>query len=284
MNRLRAITIIYCIAILSIGSSVYSQEKKVLVPSADFSYTGGPCVGDIIKFTNNSSDYTSVYWDFGNDKQTYVENPIHIFAQAGTFTITLTATKSGTSETNQTQQTIDISALPDAELLYSGDTSFLSGQSVDITAVGTFDFSEWFFEGETTNQVTESLNVMAEGYYTAKLSTTEGCLLELTSSFIEVNTIIEPTDSISIVIVNGVMTPNGDGLNDVLLIKDFDNIIDPIILTVYNRWGKIIHYDENYDNLWNATRDGKELPSGTYYYYVQGGGKKGTAGFIDILR
>lgn len=70
-----------------------------------------------------------------------------------------------------------------------------------------------------------------------------------------------------------IITPNGDGVNDVFAIKNLDPNI-PNTLTIYNRWGKKVFEMENYqtfirnDVLYNAESGftGKEHSDGVYYF------------------
>jgi gliding motility-associated-like protein/uncharacterized repeat protein (TIGR01451 family) len=63
-------------------------------------------------------------------------------------------------------------------------------------------------------------------------------------------------------------TPNGDGINDVFIIKHPSTI--KIELFVFNRWGNIVYKNNDYKNDWDGRVDGnllgKELTEGTYYY------------------
>ena len=61
------------------------------------------------------------------------------------------------------------------------------------------------------------------------------------------------------------LTPNGDGLNDLLKI-DLDDDCGDFRMTVYNRWGQVVYATERYENDWSGlSLNGKELPNGTYF-------------------
>jgi len=79
-------------------------------------------------------------------------------------------------------------------------------------------------------------------------------------------------------IIPNVITPNGDGYNDVFGIKKL-NLIRENELTIYDRWGKSVYHRRNYkcvyrdggfQNIEEAfngkSRGGQDLPEGTYYY------------------
>ncbi|MFD2146637.1 gliding motility-associated C-terminal domain-containing protein [Mucilaginibacter antarcticus] len=58
-----------------------------------------------------------------------------------------------------------------------------------------------------------------------------------------------------------VVTPNGDGINDVLTIPGIENYPGSKI-SIYNRWGNEVYYSDKYANNWA----GAGLSDGTYYY------------------
>jgi gliding motility-associated-like protein len=64
------------------------------------------------------------------------------------------------------------------------------------------------------------------------------------------------------------VTPNGDGKNDCLVIRD-ENLYDIIPgsqFDLFNRWG-----DQVYKNTFYKNGDfcGNNLPDGVYYYYLK---------------
>ncbi len=76
------------------------------------------------------------------------------------------------------------------------------------------------------------------------------------------------TDSVSIEVdhclsVPNVITPNGDGENDIFVINNIEAFPDSRI-TVYNRWGNKVLDQVGYQNDWYP----KDEPSGTYYYVI----------------
>jgi gliding motility-associated-like protein len=61
-----------------------------------------------------------------------------------------------------------------------------------------------------------------------------------------------------------VLTPNGDGKNDVFVIDNLVQKYPENHLKVYDRWGKKIYDKENYHNDWNFDKH----VAGTYYYVL----------------
>lgn len=66
-----------------------------------------------------------------------------------------------------------------------------------------------------------------------------------------------------------VFTPNGDGKNDYFTLFNLDDYPNASV-KVFNRWGKLVYENENYQNDW----DGGDLNAGTYYYIVFPNNKK----------
>ncbi|MCK9613651.1 MAG: HYR domain-containing protein [Bacteroidales bacterium] len=70
-------------------------------------------------------------------------------------------------------------------------------------------------------------------------------------------------------------SPDGDGINDLLVISGIEEYPDNK-LSIFNRWGNIVYLMERYDNTWdgkpneNVLLMGKNiLPQGTYYYIFE---------------
>lgn len=62
-------------------------------------------------------------------------------------------------------------------------------------------------------------------------------------------------------------TPNGDGLNDVLLVYGYT--IKSMQFMVFNQWGQKIFESSNQSIGWNGTYKGKAQPSGVYIYVAK---------------
>lgn len=100
------------------------------------------------------------------------------------------------------------------------------------------------------------------------------------------------TDSVRIFISSGLtiysgFTPNnGDDINNFWDI-DYTEYYPGIIVMVFNRWGKQIFSSEGYsdEQRWDGTYNGKDVPTGTYYYIIDlGDGSPPISGTVTILR
>ncbi len=93
----------------------------------------------------------------------------------------------------------------------------------------------------------------------------------------------------SVVVYNG-LSPNGDGYNDFLFIKYIDVVegASQNRVMIFNRWGDLVFDIENYNNIDRVftghSKNGIELPSGTYFYKIELSGNKPLTGYITLMR
>jgi gliding motility-associated-like protein len=60
-------------------------------------------------------------------------------------------------------------------------------------------------------------------------------------------------------------TPNGDGYNDTWFIRNIDKKPETII-TIFDRYGKLLKQFSSYSNGWNGTYNGENLPADDYWF------------------
>lgn len=82
--------------------------------------------------------------------------------------------------------------------------------------------------------------------------------------------------------VGNLMTPNGDGNNDVWRIYP-DAVRETCTVRIYDGFGRLLLETSDYQNNWDATFEGQKLPDGDYYYYLscEGVTQKGTLTVIN---
>ena len=71
--------------------------------------------------------------------------------------------------------------------------------------------------------------------------------------------------------VPNVLTPNGDGVNDDLVL--FDQIFTNYTITIFNRWGNTIYQakDQTGNHLWDGTNGkNKLMEDGVYFFKLEG--------------
>ena len=87
-----------------------------------------------------------------------------------------------------------------------------------------------------------------------------------------------------------IITPNGDGKNDVLIIDGIEYFPESVI-KIFNRHGHVVYERRGYENDWagysnkGSLGGDKPLPSGTYYYsLIYNEGRNRQKGIIYIFR
>ncbi len=76
-------------------------------------------------------------------------------------------------------------------------------------------------------------------------------------------------------------SPNGDGLNDVWVIRGIEKYPQTRV-KVFNRWGNILFEDnKGYRTCWDGTSSGVKVPVGTYYYVVDFLGSNDDSDYSD---
>jgi gliding motility-associated-like protein len=131
-----------------------------------------------------------------------------------------------------------------------GNTSVDLAIYFDITSDGAWDGISYWTSGQQWEMI-ESANVIS-GTPLSK------AYAQNWNIFSEKAYILHTYD-IDLVFPN-VITPNSDGINDTFVIVNGNEI--PNNLIVFNRWGKKVFEQSNYQNDW----DGGNLTEGTYYY------------------
>lgn len=180
-------------------------------------------------------------------------------------------------ESDLASQVVTVNAAPIANA--GGDRTINYGDDVQLTGKGGLLYSwsnatlldnPYIFNPTTTTKVPIGSNVFA-------LTVTDGngCT---------------DTDEALITVRNtpaqnafpNVITPNGDGVNDVLMLPFLSEKYDtPYTLKIYSRSGNIVLNTKNYDQNWGA----QDLPDDTYWYVLEiTGDKKDYRGFITVKR
>lgn len=267
--------------------------QKKASPVAGFEADLSVCQGDTVLFTNTANT-TNVYYDFGDGTDTRKENPLHIYPTAGSYLVKQTAYLDGTTATFEL--TVVVNPGPEVSLTFSRDAvadtvRMWIGQSLTVTVAESYPQYQWFRKvGQQWGALSSgdpSLVTTFDGAYKVLVSDAGGCQTEVPFWVIATAKPDDP-NLINIIVENNVLTPNNDGVNDVLFVKDLldpDIYTAPLALSVYNKAGVLIFQTDRYLNDWNGIgSSGQELASGTYYYVAQSEGRRGKAGFIDLIR
>ena len=80
--------------------------------------------------------------------------------------------------------------------------------------------------------------------------------------------LIQVDPNLDIITIPNLLTPNGDGYNDIWKIKNMETY-EQSDVTIFDSYGQLIYKSSPYLNDWGATNgNGDKIPDGTYFYIV----------------
>jgi len=176
-------------------------------------------------------------------------NPSFVVSQTGRYIITFTDNKCATDTTFEYYFPSNVAAF------ISDSVEFCLGDEAILDASSQISEASYLW---STGETTPTIIVTQAGSYNVIVSGL--CNSATDTSYI--------TTIICNIVAPNVITPNGDGQNDVLLFEGIEHFPGSK-LEVFNRWGQRIYENEDYKNDWSPT----DVPTGTYYYIFTPGGK-----------
>lgn len=240
---------------------------------ADFSFKNA-CYGSPVSFQNTTMVYSDPVffyaWDFGDGSAiSNEENPVHQYAVAGSYSVSLTViTLGGCSDI--TDQVLSVDVPPAVSLVFSGDTIFPVGDSVVVAVQGIYDSVVW-----STGSKRSNITVYYTGYYWAQVYA--GNCSVIMGFNVETREYGDTPE------VAALITPNGDGFNDLWEILNLARV-GPCEAEVFNKRGERVFSAADYQNDWDGTFKGGLLSNDTYYYAVRCFDNNLYRGTLNILK
>lgn len=252
-------------------------------PVADYfsSETKG-CEGLEVSFVENAADGLAYIWDFGDGSvMSNEENPIHRYATAGEYPVTLRVIGEGACESSITKETISVSAGPTSAFVSVPETTevlylpLAEVQFLNESSNATSFF--WDFGDGNFSEDTEPIHAYDEpGEYEVSLTAKDehGCTSTFLMGLYDVR--------LPGLTIPNIFTPNGDGFND-----DFQIIYEgkeAFFVEVFDRWGRKYFASNSPMIRWNGSSpEGKTASAGAYFYSVQIGNNAFT-GNVTLMR
>lgn len=129
---------------------------------------------------------------------------------------------------------------------------------------GDFPFEINESTGEISVRNTNLLDYEAKQYFTFDVAVTdEGGLTAIAPVTVMINDAVEQTIN-----ATNFITPNGDGHNDYWELKN-PELYSNFKVMIFNNAGEMLFETENYQNDWDGSYDGEQLPQGTYFYIIK---------------
>ena len=248
--------------------------------------------------------------DFGNTTLAYsstTPDPVFQLNEPGTYSLVLRmTTPDGCKDSLSMWNSIVVNPQPIAEFEADPAISMLSENGGVVNFINYADQSVvtggngsfyWDFDDGTIDSVNFSdphtFTTWGDYNVTLHVESNSGCSSEITHTIVIESDLVFPN----------VITPNGDGINDVWAIENLNTNINPEDpdgyrnnrLMIYDRWGKKVYDAKNYDTyskdgtIYRGEQifDGTGLADGVYYYSFHYKGKAKTITFngsITIIR
>lgn len=233
------------------------------------------CSGETIELTTDLIPNATYFWQGPNGftstaQSVTIENATEI--NAGIYSLIL---KIGNCEATPALVTIEVKNLPEFTISASCVRDDSDYELVAQPADSTLNPEEYSYSWNGPNGYVGSSNPisilgMQAGTYTVRIEDKDGCSIFLAKEV--QGTVCKIPKGIS---------PNGDGDNDRFDLSGFN--VKRLI--VYSRYGRIVYEKQNYSNEWHG-QDFKDrnLPSATYYYYIETESGEELVGWVYVLQ
>ncbi len=226
------------------------------------------CLKDVIKLSVPAQEGISYTWSGPNHytaSTNAIEIPVTDLNLAGTYQVVLT---SGTCNSEAATIVIPAIARVPVAQFYTDptfNTKFSAPVPITFTNTSLYgDFYEWNFgDGFTTAEQNPTHIYQTDGLFRITLTafSKNGCANAITQG----DLIIKKNAS---TFVPNAFSPNGDGINDELVIGVTN--LKKYSIQIYNRLGSQVFFTNNIFENWNGTFKGNQLPVGVYYYIILG--------------
>ncbi len=198
-------------------------------------------------------------WDNGE------HTPSITVFQEGEYTLRVTHSSSGISCTTSRTVRVTNSVVPEISTIDIEDMRANNRVTIHTRTPGEFEFN---MDGSDF-QADNVFSGVAPGVHTVGLRDPYGCG--------------EVWEEIVVVGFPSIFSPNGDVLNETWQLDGLSTLNAPIV-TIYDRYGKLIKQMDQNDPGWDGSYNGMPLPSTDYWFklsYMDGDGNRTYAKFLQ---
>ncbi|MBI2303735.1 MAG: PKD domain-containing protein [Chloroflexi bacterium] len=162
----------------NLGLSAINTKSSYITVTADANFIGFPTSGRVpltVQFTDTTTGtVNSRLWSFGDGGTSTTQNPSHVYAANGIFTVSLTVTDTFGLSDKETKASY-ISVTPDAEFTASPTSGPipLTVQFTNTTTSGLLPVGWDFGDGGTSTAQNPTHTYSSNGVFTVSLTTTD---------------------------------------------------------------------------------------------------------------
>lgn len=195
---------------------------------------------------------------------------------AGTYTLTVTDQNNCNLVEDYVltdPDTVKIESVTAADLTCSGQNN----GSITIAASGGTGLYEYSSDNGVSYVSTSALTDLPQGDYLVVVKDGNDCVSETYPIT------LEKQEGCAMLLYDA-FSPNGDDLNPVWHIGNIENF-PACTVRIFNIWGIEVFSSKGYGDPWDGKYEGKDLPSGTYYYVIDpGDGSSTLTGAVSIVK
>ena len=139
----------------------------------------------------------------------------------------------------------------------------------EITAIATEGLAPYtFYFNDVDNGEDNTYQINQSGTYIVRVVDQNGCedIQSIEMEFIDLE-------------IPNFFTPDGDGLNDLWLPENIEGWPE-IIIKIYDRYGRVVSEQAVNTSGWDGLYNGKELPTGDYWYVIRLNGENDEREFV----
>ncbi|MHB1921220.1 MAG: DUF7948 domain-containing protein [Chitinophagaceae bacterium] len=274
----------YCNSVDSARQVIHLSPQVV----AAFTTPSDGCAPYTALFTNTGQGGTSFHWDFGDpgsgpQDSSASYSATHQYQLPGTYVIRLMVQDSTScNKVDSVMDTIRVHAVPVAGFSFGpvppqeNTAEVFTNQSM-----GAQEYMWNFGDGSGVDTTQDPSHIFPKtGTFTVCLRSANqyGCA----------DSVCKPVSAFIVpgFAVPNAFSPNGDGINDVFLVKGFG--ISEFDLQIFNRWGQLVFESRDPNRGWDGRFRGVMQPMDVYGYALRIGFSDGTratkSGSITLLR
>jgi gliding motility-associated-like protein len=240
------------------------------------------CEDSLTQFTDQSTvalggTITQWNWNFDDGSTSTLQNPDNIYPSDGDYDVTLVVTTADGCKDTLVKNII-VKPNPPQPVITDNSPVECPGDEL-VLEINVVQDAGYFWTGPnnfTSDKPSISLPLTDDnsGTYSVFIKV-DGCSSTVASTIVSVIGSLTPSKDE----FPNIITPNGDGVNDVLDIDQyFSNCLDYKI-TIWNRWGNPV-YEQSFGQkpFEGKSMSGAKLTPGVYYYIISYGSveKRGT--------
>lgn len=166
--------------------------------------------------------------------------------------------------------TLDVFIFPDDLGVIADSDTILVGESTELCVEFNPNYMyEWqpeeFILGPNDGNCIQTEDLDEDVEFVVLITDISGCEAEFSSTV----TVADLRCDEPYIFVPNFFSPNGDGVNDLLLVRIYEPFMVEMEFVIYNRWGQEIFRTTDLNRGWDGTFNNEEMPTDAYGYYLR---------------